>query len=277
MRPPIDAGVVLLTGASSGIGEAMARLLAPRCAVLVLVARRTERLELLAGSLRALAPALVVEVSPCDLGQPQAVAQLAAGVQARHGRVDVLINNAGMGDIGLFEVAAPDKLLAMLQVNVIGLTVLTRALLPGMVARGRGGVLNISSGFGLSWIPGAAAYAGSKHYVTAMSEALRCELSGTGVVLTQVCPGPVATEFEAIAGNPTGQQVPGFLELSADACARQGLAAFDAGRAMVVPGFWAWLLVSMGRLSPAWVLRPLYGLLGRLARRRLPAVRRTGT
>jgi short-subunit dehydrogenase len=90
------------------------------------------------------------------------------------------------------------------------------------------------------------------------------------VQVCQVCPGPVRTEFEAVAGNPTGQAVPPFIELRAEDCARAALAALDRGQALTVPGFWAWLGISAGRISPRWVLRPVFGLLGRLARARLP-------
>lgn len=275
MAVPIDNGVVLVTGASSGIGAALARLLGPRARVLVLVARRVERLEALATELGASAVTTQVVVRPCDLGDPEAAAELARAVEAEHGRVDVLINCAGVGDIGLFEVADPDKLQAMLRVNILGLTALTRAIVPGMVGRGRGGLLNVSSGFGLTWMPAFATYAGSKHFVSALTESLRCELAGTGVVVSQLCPGPVATEFEAVAGNPTGQQVPSFIELSAEDCAALALAGFERGRALIVPGFWAWCMISAGRLTPAWILRQVHGLLGRLARRQLPSISST--
>ncbi|NOY27523.1 MAG: SDR family oxidoreductase [Oligoflexia bacterium] len=269
MATQFDGAVAVVTGASSGIGAELARQLAPRVRVLILVARRVDRLDALAADLRQGPGLASVDVRPCDIGNPTAVEGLAAEITSAHGAVDILINCAGMGDIGMFEAADGDKLVATLQVNVVGLTVLTRALLPGMVARGHGGVLNVSSGFGLTWMPIVAVYCASKHYVSAFSESLRCEVAGTGVSITQVCPGPVATEFEQVAGNPTGQTVPAFLELSASVCARQALRAFERGRALVIPGFWAWVLVSMGRISPSWFLRIIYSLLGRFARRRL--------
>ncbi len=272
MSAPPDFAVALITGASSGIGQALALLLAPRCGALVLVARRVDRLTQLAASLQASHPGLRVEVEGCDLCDLGAVERLAEAMRSRHGAVDLLVNNAGLGDIGLFEVSDPQKNVEMVQVNILAPTVLTRALLPEMLRRDRGAILNISSGFGLTWMPAAAAYAGTKHYMTAWSESLRCELAGTAVCLTQVCPGPVRTEFESVAGNPTGQSVPGFIELQAEACARAALAALDRDRALCVPGFWAWVGISLGRLSPRWLLRGLWSGLGRLARRRLPHV-----
>lgn len=267
MRPPLDGASVLVTGASSGIGAALARELAPRVGRLLLVARRTERLDALAIELRATRPGLVVDVRGCDLADPQQVQALAAAVD-KDGGVDVLINNAGLGVIELLERTAPDRLDNMLRVNVLALTWLTTALLPGMVQRGRGGVINISSGFGLTWMPAVAAYAGSKAYVNFFSEALRTELRGTGVFVTQVCPGPVRTEFEAVAGNPTGRAIPSFIEIDAPRCAREAVAAYARGAARVVPGRLIAVAVFMGRWSPDWVLRLVYAWVGRWLRRK---------
>jgi len=266
-QSPFDGGVVIVTGASSGIGAQIARQLAPRTAVLVLVARRKARLDDLAEELRHSRSA--VDVRPCDLSDPAAIEALAEAVIAEHGRVDVLVNNAGMGDIGLFEESEPDKNLRMLQVNVVGLTALSRAVLPGMVGRKKGGILNISSGFGLLTSPGFAAYAATKHYVSGFTEGLRTELGGTGVRVVQVCPGPVATEFEAVAGNPTGQKVPGFIELTAQACASASIAALDRDRALTVPGAAAWLLIHSSWWTPLVVRRAFLTLVGRFARKQL--------
>lgn len=268
---PIDGGVVIVTGASSGIGADMVRQLAIRARVIVIVARRRARLEALAEELTL--TLAKIDVRPVDLTDPTACTDLVAGVIADHGRVDVLINNAGMGDIGLFEAADLDKTVRMIQVNVIGLTALTRAVLPGMVARGSGGVLNISSGFGLTFMPGFSSYVGTKHYVTGFTDSLRTELSGTGVRVVQVCPGPVATEFEAVAENPLDQEVPGFIELSSAACASAAIAAFDRNRALSVPGGAAWLMVHAGWWSPRMVARWVLSLVGRMMRRKLTARR----
>lgn len=254
-RPPIDGGVVVITGASAGIGAAFARELAARARVLVLVARRRERLEALAAELPSGA---TIEVRPADLTDVAAVDALAEALLQDHGCVDVLINNAGMGDVGLLEAADPDKITRLLQVNMVGLTRLTQRLLPAMVERKRGGVLMVSSGYGLVWMPGLTAYVASKHYVTALSDALRCELVGTGVVVSQLCPGPVATEFEQVAEAPRGFAVPGFVQLSAQSCARLGLRGFDRGWAVIVPGIGHNLLIQSYRLLP----RPLMRLMG---------------
>lgn len=259
MRPPLDGSVVMVTGASSGLGREFARLLAPRVRTLVLVARRVDRLEALRDELTATRPALSVVLAPCDLVDRAATDAMLDAVARDVGAVDVLVNNAGMGDMGLFERSSWDKTRQMLAINVDALCHLTRRLLPGMVERRRGGVLNVSSGFGLQFMPGFAAYAGTKHFVTGFTESLRLEARRTGVVVSQVCPGPVATEFEEVAGNFTGQKVPGFIELDAPTCARAALAGFERDRALVVPGLAMKVVMALGAATPRWVLRLLYG------------------
>lgn len=273
MTPPLRDGIILVTGASSGIGRELARLLAAEARVLILVARRAERLEALASELRAQYPKLTVDVRGCDLARLEALPPLMDAVEAAHGPLDVLINNAGLGDTSLFEQSDWKKTEQMINVNVVALTWLTRRVLPGMLDRGRGGVLNVSSGFGLAFLPLFSAYVGTKQYVTGFTECLRVELHGTGVVVSQVCPGPVATEFEEVAGNPTGQKVPGFLELSAQACAAEALAAFRRGQALCVPGRAAWLLIGLGRISPRWLTRLVLSPVGTFTRRRLLAAK----
>ena len=134
-----------------------------------------------------------------------------------------------------------------------------------MLARGRGGILNVSSGLGLTFMPGAAVYSGSKHYVSAFTESLRLELRGTGVVVSQLCPGPVATEFLDVAGNPVGRPVPRLLELSAEQCARVALRGFARGRALIVPGLVARILIGLGRITPRCAAAPGLREPGRLA------------
>ena len=271
MRPPVDDGVILLTGASSGIGAEMAKILAVRASGLALVARREALLQELAQTLRERKPGLIVTVHPCDLADPVARAEMVDAVEAAHGRIDVLINNAGLGDIGVFGDSDWKKNQLMIDVNITALLYLTHRVLPDMLKRGKGGILNISSGFGLTWMPLLSAYVGSKHFVTGFSESLRAELHGTGVVVTQVCPGPVATEFEQVAGNPTGQSVPGIVELTAEQCAVSAINGFSRGRAMVVPGFVPSIMIGLGRLSPAWLLRLIYAPLAAVMRRRIQA------
>lgn len=269
----IDGGTILVTGASSGIGMAIARLVAPRAKTLVLVARRVERLEELKRSLVEVWPALRVEVIPCDLSSREDLAKLVAQVAERGLDVDVLVNNAGVGMMGLFERADPQKTAFMIDLNVTSLSLLTLAFLPGMVERRRGGVLNISSGFGLGVTPLFAAYLATKHYVTGFTEGLRADLAGTGVFATQVCPGPVRTEFEQTMGNSSGAKVPAFIEISAEHCARAAVSAFDRGRAMVVPGITMKIVMLINGVSPRFMRRLFAGLLGRYVRKKQLAAR----
>jgi short-subunit dehydrogenase len=264
----IDGGTVLVTGASSGIGMAIARQLAPRAKQLVLVARRLGKLDSLAEELVKANPSLKVETIACDLADRVATLALPGELTKRGLDVDVLVNNAGVGLMGAFDRNDPDKLVAMIDLNVTSLTLLTRALLPPMVARGRGGILNLSSGFGVAVMPSFAAYCATKHYVTGLSEALVSDLAGTGVVVTQVLPGPVATEFESHVGNFTGQQTPKIVEISAERCARSAIRGFDRGRAMVVPGILIRFLLLVNALSPRFMRRLFASILGRIARKK---------
>jgi short-subunit dehydrogenase len=250
---------------------AIARLVATRAKTLVLVARRVDRLEALKRSLVGARPELQVEVMPCDLASRDDVGRLVAEVRARSLDVDVLVNNAGIGMMGFFDRADATKTAFMIDLNVTSLSLLTLAFLPGMVARGRGGVLNISSGFGLSVMPMFAAYCATKHFVTGFTEGLCADLAGTGVLATQVCPGPVATEFEETMGNATGAKVPRFVEISAEQCARSAVRGFERGRALVVPGVTMKIVMWVNALSPRFMRRVFAGLLGRYARKKLPA------
>ena len=259
---------MLITGASSGIGMELARQLAGRARALVLVARRKERLQQLARELKDQTPELEVNVQSCDLADSEATEQMLEAVKRDVGPIDVLINNAGFGDLELFETSSWSKLQQMIRVNILALTQLTHSLLVSMLERGRGGILNVSSGFGLTYMPSVATYAGTKHYVTCFTEVLRMELRGTGVVVSQLCPGPVATEFLDVAGNPTGQDIPGLVEISATHCARVAIAGFLRGKALIVPGLVFSLLLWMGRLSPRFVLRWVYFWIGGYLRKK---------
>lgn len=268
MSSPIDGGVVLITGASSGIGRALALLLAPRARTLVLVARRRDRLEELRTELTTKSPRLKVVLGVCDLGDLTKTGAMLEATRAEAGEIDVLINNAGFGDLGVFDRADWDKTRRMIDLNVTSLTYLTHRLVGPMVERGKGGILNVSSGWGMSFAPGFSVYIGTKHFVTSFTEALRLDLAGTGVVVTQVCPGPVATEFEETMGNFTGQKVPGFVEITAEQCARSAVRAFDRRRALVVPGLVMKLLMFLGAWTPRFVLRLFGAPLGKSLRKK---------
>jgi short-subunit dehydrogenase len=143
-----------------------------------------------------------------------------------------------LGDSVLFDRAEWIWTRQILRTKILAVAQLTSALVPGMVERRRGGVLNIGSGAGLTVLPNAAAYVGSKHFVAGFSEALRADISGTGITVTQVCPGPVESEFDQVSGSPGGMvgAPRQFLRMSAAQCAREALAGFERGEARVFPG-----------------------------------------
>ena len=257
VRPPLDGGTVLLTGASAGIGRALAVELSARAGTLVLLARRVERLEELHVGLTARHPQLTVLVVPADLSDEGEVDRALAQVRERVGAVDVLVNNAGLGHLGLFDRTDWARNRAIVATNVTAVVQLTTSLVPDMVRRGRGGILNIGSGAGLTVLPAAAAYTASKHFIDGFSEALRADLAGTGVVVTQVCPGPVDSEFDEVAGSRGGMTggPPQWLRISAAQCAREALAGFDRGAPLVIPGQSFRLLMRLLPVLPRRVQR----------------------
>jgi short-subunit dehydrogenase len=244
----------VITGASSGIGEELARQLAPVASRLILVARREDRLNAIAEELRT--TGAEVECHRVDLADGDDVARFCASM--RDVPVDLLINNAGLGDHGLFESADWDRLERIIDVNITALTRLTHGLLPGMRRRGRGTIMNISSIASLTPVPKLAVYAASKAYVTSLSEALRAELHGTGINVIAVCPGPVQTEFGSVANRPNSQEQidspPGF-RVDVETVGRAALRAAARGRARVIPGWKVALAMSVVAVLPMFVVR----------------------
>jgi short-subunit dehydrogenase len=249
-----DDTTAMVTGASSGLGEAYARALAPRVRRLVLVARREDRLMMLRAELVA-AHANLEEVRVCrvDLADPADRERLAAAEAAG---IDLLVNNAGLGDYGDFAGSEWARNAAMMEVNMAALTRLTHAVLPGMRRRRRGGIINVSSLAGEVFIPDFAVYAATKAYVTRFSEALRLEVRGDGVRVVAVCPGPVRTEFGAVArrAGRTKGDLPlyGLMYARPERVVAESLAALAAGRARVFPG-WPVRVAAAGlSLLPRW-------------------------
>ncbi len=249
----------LITGASSGIGGEFARQLANRARSIVLVARRSERLADLRDELLNRNPNLDVHVRIVDLADKAQIELLIDSLARDKIDVDLLINNAGLGDLGPFATSDPMRNEQMALVNMVALTSLTRHLLPQMIANRRGGILNVSSSAGFLPIPGDAVYAATKAYVTSFSEALRAELRGTGVRVCAVCPGPVRTEFQEVASRPGRNVKPGpgpdFLQVSVAQVVREALAALEADRPLVIPGFAMKLAMFLTRLMPMPVVR----------------------
>lgn len=191
-------GWAVVTGASSGLGAGYARELARQGANLILVARSTTKLADLAEDL-ATRHGVEVEVWPCDLTNRGGRAVLVADLATRD--VHTLVNNAGFGTLGDFTDLAPERILSEVELNVVALTELTRTVLPGMTARGRGAIINIASTASFQPIPGFATYAATKAYVLRLSIALWSELHQTDVRVLAVCPGPTDTGFFSAAGD----------------------------------------------------------------------------
>jgi short-subunit dehydrogenase len=254
----IEGSSALITGASAGLGREFARQLAGRAGSIVLVARRQDRLEELGEELTKLNPNLNVHIRATDLSHERAVIDLGEWLEHETIEVNLLINNAGLGDLGTFATIELQRVKEMLAVNVTALTLLTRLLLPGMVARKSGSILNVSSSAGFLPLAGFAVYAATKSYVTSFSEAIRAELRGTGVTVTALCPGPVHTEFaetarRSVAGAP--KTVPGLSHVSAQEVVRAALAAIEHDRPLVIPGLIMKLGMTLVRLTPMPILR----------------------
>lgn len=253
----------LVTGASAGIGEAFARALARRRHDLVLVARRRGRLESLAKELSE-RHGVAASVEPADLAEEAELERLTAVVAADP--PDLLVNNAGFGTLGRFAELELERELEEIRLNVVALVRLTRAALPGMLARGRGGIVNVSSLAGESPGPFTATYSATKAYVTRFSEALHEELRGSGVTVQALLPGFTKTEFQEVAGVDRGR-VPGFAWLSAEHVAEASLAALERGDAICIPGAGYRVLGGLTAIAPRGLARRV---LGSLQRRSLP-------
>jgi short-subunit dehydrogenase len=249
----------LITGASAGIGREFARQLGGRAGSLVLVARRLDRLEELRDELTKENPNLNVHCRAVDLSEANEIDELCGWLERENIAVDFLINNAGLGDRGAFATGDPQRLREMMAVNVVALTALTRAFLPAMVAQKRGAILNVSSSAGFLPIRKLAVYAASKAYVTSFSEAIRGEVRKSGIVVTALCPGPVATEFDQVAQRSSskdrGYPNPGFAYVAVQDVVRAGLEAIKRDKPLVVPGIVMKIAMLLVRVTPMAILR----------------------
>jgi short-subunit dehydrogenase len=243
----MTAGTALVTGASSGIGEQFARQLAERGHDLVLVARRADRLEALAAELPTEARVLA-----CDLGSDAAA--LPGRVRELGVEVDLLINNAGFGTHGHFWEIEDGRDAEMVRVNCEAVVTLTRAVLPAMVERGRGGVIVVASTAGMQPLAYETTYSASKAFALHFTEALHTELRGTGVKCLAVNPGPVPTEWQDVAGWDEMAKQPGTI--SAEQCVRESLEAYDRGARSMVPGaLFRWVMRASSLAPRAVQLR----------------------
>lgn len=261
-RPSTARPLAVITGASSGIGADLAREYARDGHDLVLTARSEPALQALAADIAA-AHGVTVTVIPGDLADPAGPGQLLAAIAGRGLSIDVLVNNAGFGDGHAFVEAEAGRVLGMVQVNVTALTELMHGVLPAMVARGRGRVLNVASTAAFQPGPGMAVYCATKAYVLSLSEAVAEELSGTGVTVTALCPGPTRTNFmnvAEVADNALFSK--GLVPVMTSAeVARIGHRAARAGQAVAIAGVLNKVGTLLPRLVPRVAVRKLTGRL----------------
>ena len=234
----------LITGASNGIGLEIARVLAPDHD-LVLVARNTAALDALAAELGG------AQVITADLADPGAVARLVAAVP----NVDVLVNNAGVGDFGAFAETDLDKTLGMIQLNVTSLTALTRAYLPGMLERGSGRIMNLASTASFQPGPLMAVYYATKAYVLSFTEAIAEETRGSGVTVTALCPGPTESGFQSAADMELSPLVANKKLPTSAEVAAYGVEAMNSGDVVAIPGWLNKIMATGTRFTPRPVMR----------------------
>jgi uncharacterized protein len=250
---------VLITGASAGIGREFARQLAPTVNTMILVARRNDRLEALELELKIVNPRLEVFCRQLDLRDQAALERFCNWLDESGLTVDLLVNNAGIGDRGAFIDSEWERVHAMLQVNIETLTYLTYRVLSSMRKSGCGAILNVSSVASLVPVPHLAVYAATKAYVTSFSEALRAELRNANISVTALCPGPVPTEFSDVASR--GQQVnvtssaQDLLSVPVQEVVRRALDAVSRDRARVIPGHLVSLTMTVVAFLPMFLKR----------------------
>ena len=246
-------GWAIVTGASGGIGAVFTRTLAQRGLSVLAVARASSSLTKIAGELRD--GGAHVETLPADLASAEGVSAVTAKAEAL-GDIELLVNNAGLSTSGRFLEQSAKKEVESIRVNVEALYALTRALLPGMVARKRGGILNVASIVAFQAIPYWTTYAATKAFVLSFGEGLACELRHSGVRVVTVCPGFTKTGLYAESGVPglAGKLLP-FA--TPGEVVRVALAAYDAGRVIRIVGVTNRLLALSGALTPRFILRSL--------------------
>jgi short-subunit dehydrogenase len=260
---PSVSGTALVTGASSGIGTAVATELASRGYAVALVARREERLTSLAEELRS-DHGVEAEVIAADLGDPEERDRLQDDLRDRGRSVEVLVNNAGFGHQADFAGSPRERMAEMVQLNCEAVVDLTSRFLTPMVERGRGSVINIASTAAFQPMPGSAVYGATKAFVLSFSEAIRTELRGSGVSVTAVCPGPVRTEFMGAAGVPgVEDRTPSIAWMSPEDIAKHAVDGAARDKRVVVPGMLNRATALAGHYSPRAVALPLIGRIWR--------------
>jgi uncharacterized protein len=239
----------LITGASGGIGEALARTLAQHGYNLILVARTMSKLEALGAELIAKNGVEAVSIAS-DLSAFDASEKLIADLETRGLNVDVLVNNAGFGEYGEFATGDPIKQQQMISLNILTLTMLTRHVLPKMLERKFGRVMNVASTAAFMPGPLMSVYYASKAYVLSFSEALSEELLGSGVTVTALCPGPTESDFQARAAMEDSKLFKGKTLMTSREVAEQGVAALERGQRVIIPGLMNQIQAQASRFLP---------------------------
>jgi short-subunit dehydrogenase len=257
---PAPDRTCIVTGASSGIGTEIARVLASRGHGVTLVARRLDRLEVLAGQL-AERHGIRAEVVVADLIEPDQRRAVVAAVEERGLVPDVLVNNAGFSTVGPVAEIDPGREIGMLRTNVEAVDHLCALVAPGMRDRGRGAILNVASTASYQPLPGQAGYAASKAFVRSFSTSLAGELSPHGITVTTLCPGPVRTEFGQASGMDElgeGNPLPEPMWVPVGDVARIAVDALDDGRLVSIPGPMNRIGAAIANVVPRQVLLPLF-------------------
>ncbi|HVE68400.1 MAG TPA: SDR family oxidoreductase [Solirubrobacteraceae bacterium] len=257
LPPPAPDSTALVTGASAGIGEALARALAERGHGVTLVARRGERLEALARDLGE-AHGIRAEWIAADLSDGAQRDRVAAEIESRGLTVEVLVNNAGFGIYGPFAGSDRERELEQVRLLVEAVVDFDARYVPGMVERGRGAVVNLASTAGFQALPGNGTYAASKSFVLLHTESLSEEVRPHGVTVTAVCPGPVPTEFQEHAKPAFTDRMPKLVWCDATRVAHDALRAVDRGKRTVIPGGPAVrMFFAPNRMAPSKIALPV--------------------
>ena len=252
-----DGVSALITGASAGLGVEFARQLAPRARCLVLVARRELALEDVRDELLRINPQLQLVLCPADISTTEGRRRVMERIAESGAAINLLVNNAGIGDYGPFSTAEAERIQGQIDVNITGLVQLTHALLPTLSQNRPAGILNVSSLAGILPLPDMAIYAATKSFVTSFSEALRIELLDEGIYVTALCPGPTPTTFGATARRAGGQDANrtghGLLKLPPERVVADGLAALERNPPAIYPGWGVYLISILFRIMPRWI------------------------
>ena len=244
----------VVTGASSGIGAEIARELSRRGHHVTLVARSVDKLQALAAELGS------ASVVACDLASRTSRVELAETLLTADRTVEVLVNNAGFSTLGPVHASDPDAEMHMVEVDVMAVVDLCSRLLPGMVARGRGAVLNVASTAAFQPLPGQAGYGAGKAFVLSYTQSLAGELRGTGVTATTLCPGPVHTGFGERAGfskEDAEAALPAVMWVPAEQVAVDAVNGLDKGRLVVIPGKANRIAAAVSQVTPRTLLLPV--------------------